>query len=344
MKLQNILGTNKKLDVKAIAADQELTRQIQIRLIDLGLLDPPADGIFGPVSTAALARFHKLIQCTDEPGFIGAKTAQKLIEAKRSDLKFPPPVLKIVKETFLKARPIDVFDLSDAEKQKIETGKVFELVSYEVVRDHIRVAFRKDSFKNSKIWYVYRPHVQILEEGKVIYPKLKPKSFQLANFPYKPQLDNYYNPTGACNVTSMAMCLQFLGKPRRDNIGQFEDELYEYALNKGYNRWNPYDLVKIVIDYGAKDTFKENGTFEEIKDWLVDGNPTVIHGYFTSFGHIMPVVGYDETGLFVHDPYGEWFASGYDNNASGAYLHYSYDLIRRVCMADGNFWVHFISK
>ena len=344
MKLQNIVGTNKKVDVKAIAADKELTRQIQIRLIDLGLLDPPADGIFGPVSTAALNRFHKLIQCTDEPGFIGAKTAEKLIEAKRSDLKFPPPVLKTVKETFLKARPIDVFDLSDAEKQKIGTGKVFELVSYEVVRDHIQVAFRKDSFKNSKIWYVYRPHVQILEEGKVIYPKPKPKSFQLANFPYKYQLDNYYNPTGACNVTSMAMCLQFLGKPRRDNIGQFEDELYEYALNKGYSRWSPYDLAKIVKEYGAKDTFKENATFEEVKDWLVDGNPTVIHGYFTSFGHIMPVVGYDETGLVVHDPYGEWFASGYDNNANGAYLHYSYDLIRRVCMADGNFWVHFISK
>ncbi|MEG4507560.1 peptidoglycan-binding domain-containing protein [Microcoleus sp. F6_B4] len=120
MKLQNIVGTNKKLDVKAIAVDKELTRQIQIRLIDLGLLDPPANGIFGPVSTAALNRFHKLIQCTDEPGFIGAKTAEKLIEAKRSDLKFPPPVLKIVKETFLKARPIDALNLSDAEKQKCD--------------------------------------------------------------------------------------------------------------------------------------------------------------------------------------------------------------------------------
>ncbi|NEN93768.1 MAG: peptidoglycan-binding protein, partial [Okeania sp. SIO3H1] len=29
---------------------------------------------------------------------------------------------------------------------------------------------------------------------------------------------------------------------------------------------------------------------------------------------------------------------------SGAYLHYSYRLIRNVCMPDGSFWVHFISK
>ncbi len=41
---------------------------------------------------------------------------------------------------------------------------------------------------------------------------------------------------------------------------------------------------------------------------------------------------------------GEWFASGYNNHANGAYLHYCYDLIRRVGMADGNFRVHFISK
>ena len=118
---------------------------------------------------------------------------------------------------------------------------------------------------------------------------------------------NFYNPTGACNVTSMAMCLQFIGKPRRDNVGQFEDELYEYTLNKGLNRWSPYDLAKLVVDYGAKDTFKDNAVIEEVQDWLTDGKPVVIHGYFTSFGHIMPVVGYDETGLYVNDPYGEWF-------------------------------------
>lgn len=343
MKLQNFLGTTSKYDWKAIAANPELARQIQQRLIDLDLLEPPVDGKFGPVSTAALQRFQRLMQC-QEPGFLGAKTAEKLIETKPQDIPFPPPVLKTVKDTFLKARPLQSSTLSEAEKQKIDAGKVLELVSYEVVRDHLRVTLRKDSFKNSKTWYVYKPDIQILREGKVVYPKPKPNSLQLSNFPYKPQLDNFYNPTGACNVTSMAMCLQFLGKPRRDNIGQFEDELYEYTLNQGLSRWNPYDLAKMVVDYNAKDIFKENATIEEVQDWLTDRKPVVIHGYFTSFGHIMPVVGYDQTGFYVNDPYGEWFPSGYDNSANGAYLHYSYDLIRRVCMADGNFWVHFISK
>ncbi|MEG5235391.1 hypothetical protein QUB77_14185 [Microcoleus sp. AT9b-C3] len=41
---------------------------------------------------------------------------------------------------------------------------------------------------------------------------------------------------------------------------------------------------------------------------------------------------------------GEWFASGYNNHANGAYLYYCYNLIRRIDMADGNFRVYFISK
>lgn len=343
MKLQNFLGTTNKYDWKQIAADQELTRQIQQRLIDLNLLKPPIDGKFGPVSTAALQRFQKLMQC-QETGFLGAKTAEKLIETKQQDIVFPPPVLKVIQDTFFKARPLQSSTLSESEKQKIEAGTVLELIAFEFVRDHLRITLRKDSFKNSKIWYVYKPDIQVLREGIVIYPKPKPQSLKLPNFPYKSQLDNFYNPTGACNVTSMAMCLQFLGKSRRDNIGQFEDELYEYTLNKGLSRWNPYDLAKLVEDYGAKDLFKENAVIEEVQDWLTDGKPAVIHGYFTTFGHIMPVVGYDGIGFYVNDPYGEWFSSGYDKSASGAYLHYSYDLIRRVCMADGDFWVHFISK
>jgi len=342
MKLQNFLATHKKYDVKAIAADKELSRQIQIRLIDLGLLDPPADGNFGSVSTFALQRFQTLMEC-NEPGFLGAVTAKKLIEAKRGDLLIPPPILKILRDTLFKTRPLDSSTLSNAEKQEIAEGKQFELVFFEKVRDHLRITLRKETFKGSKIWYVYGPHVAIFQNGTQVYSKPKPKTVRL-QIPYKSQLDNYYNPTGACNVTSMAMCLQFLGARPRKNSGQFEDELYQYALAKGYSRWDPYDLAKIVRDYGCKDIFKENATIEEAKNWLADGKPAVIHGYFTSFGHIMPLVGYDKTGFFVHDPYGEWFPDGYDTNASGAGLHYSYDLIRRVCIPDGNFWVHFISK
>ena len=342
MRLQNFLKSKIRYDSRAIAADDDLSRQIQSRLIDLGLLKPPVDGMFGPLSTAALHRFQTLMKC-GEPGFLGAITAQKLIEAKPGDIPKPRPILKILKDTIFKSKPLASSQLQEAEKQVIPAGKQFELLAFAPIRGHIRVALRNESFKGSGIWYVFGGHAQITLDGVLLYPKPNPPTVRLG-IPYRSQMDNLNNPTGACNVTSIAMCLDFLRIPRRRRTGQFEDELYEYAIAKGYSRWDPYDLAKIVRDYGAQDFYTENATIDDVQDWLASGNPAVIHGYFTSFGHIIVAAGYDSEGFFVHDPYGEWFPTGYDTTVSGAYLHYSYRLIRNVCMADGNFWVHFISK
>ncbi len=170
----------------------------------------------------------------------------------------------------------------------------------------------------------------------------------LENFPYFSQLDNEQNPTGSCNVTSVAMVLKYLGakrNPRYKNLfGQFEDELYAYMLDRGLSRHSPADLAFVVKEYGCFDEFRSDATLKQVKDWLDDGNPVIIHGYFTAFGHIMPVKGYDDYGLIVNDPYGEWFSDGYRTDLSGEGLHYSYDLIERVCIPDGSFWVHFCAR
>jgi uncharacterized protein YvpB len=62
------------------------------------------------------------------------------------------------------------------------------------------------------------------------------------------------------------------------------------------------------------------------------------------------LVGYDDTGFIVNDPYGEWYASGYDrndpsgNNTKGKFKHYSYQMIEDTYASDNQFWVHSISK
>ncbi|BBD69749.1 peptidoglycan binding domain-containing protein [Nostoc commune NIES-4072] len=89
MKLQDFLGKDEKWSFDAIAEDADLARQIQILLISLGLLEPPADGKFGPVSVISLKKFQELIR-TEENGFLGAVTAKKLIETKIDDLPKPP--------------------------------------------------------------------------------------------------------------------------------------------------------------------------------------------------------------------------------------------------------------
>jgi uncharacterized protein YvpB len=160
------------------------------------------------------------------------------------------------------------------------------------------------------------------------------------------------NPSGACNVSSLAMCLLYAGvRPRKpEAFPQFEDELYAYAEDNGYRRHYGEDLSEIAKDYGVVDNFtKHCPDINTVRRHIAGGNPCILHGYFTAFGHIIVAVGYDKKGLIVHDPYGEWTADGYilndsDNITRGKFLHYSNRLIQDCCGTDGEFWVHFMNR
>ena len=342
MELKDFLGTDLKYDVKTLSDDKHLTCEIQAILIDLNMLNPPVDGIFGPLTTAALHRFQ-VEQKSGEPGYLGAKTIKKLLDAKEANIPAAPIILKTTKETILKSRPLKSSLLTDSEKHQISANQEFELLAYVLVRNYFRVAFRSYKYNSLGVWYIHETNIEIYENNQVVHPKLKPENIRI-KVPYKRKGDDRYNPTGICNITSIASCLEFLEANRKSNYGKFEDELYEYALSQGYSRHNPYHLVKIVRDYGCRDTFKTHATIQEVQDSLIAGSPVAIHSYFTSFGHLIVGVGFDNEGLFIHDPYGEWSSTEYRIDLSGAYLHYSYELIRNACMPDGNLWVHFISK
>lgn len=260
-----------------------------------------------------------------------------------------PTVLKVIHPTTLKRRPISSTDLPDVEKEAIDKGREFEVQSFTSERNHLRIAFAKDTFKGFNTWYAFSAHVQVVQDEGLVFPPLYPNEVKL-NVPYKSQRDNMENPSGSCNVTCMAMCLEFLGAKRRETAGQFEDELYRYAERNRLSRHNPHDLAKIVEDYGCRDEFRSDATIDQVKNWLAAGKPAVTHGYFTSFGHIVALVGFNEKGFLVHDPWGEWNSWGYSlnvpggDNTRGKYIQYSYDMIKRLCIPDGAFWVHFISS
>lgn len=112
----------------------------------------------------------------------------------------------------------------------------------------------------------------------------------------------------------------------------------------GLNRKSPYDLAKIVEHCGHCDRFTEHATWKEVKDWLGRGNPCVVHGWFTKSGHIIVIRGFNAQGFIVNDPYGEYWADGYDTKAPGGGLTYSYHLMERCCGIDGDLWIHFLAK
>ena len=97
-----------------------------------------------------------------------------------------------------------------------------------------------------------------------------------------------------------------------------------------------------------------NGSINGLKAELDQGRPVIIHGYFTSYGHIMVVLGYDEGGYWVNDPAGEWsqyFGGGYPYGWEpdvGKGIYYRKDAfeVAAVATSDGYdylpLWYHFV--
>jgi hypothetical protein len=80
MRLEDIVVGGVGVDLRTLTRGNPLTNQVQQRLLDLSLLDPPVDGDFGPISQLALQEFGKMIGLrvglTLDPGL-----ARKLLES-----------------------------------------------------------------------------------------------------------------------------------------------------------------------------------------------------------------------------------------------------------------------
>jgi hypothetical protein len=252
--------------------------------------------------------------------------------------------LKAIQNTIFKLQPIDSSMLPDDQKVMISANSMLNVQSFDYAGNHIRLVLADESIKGNSVWFAYQPHVQLLNDGAPVTPS----TVQL-NVPYKSQVDNEKNPFGSCNVTSIAMCLAYFGVQGNSPGRQLEDELQDWLEERGLDRHDPEHLVQVATAYGCQDHFKTDVTVEEVKQWLAAGNPIVTHGFFTSSGHIVCVIGYNDKGFIVHDPYGEWYADGYDRNddvnpEKGKAVTYSYGMMQEICMCDGQFWVHFLSK
>ncbi|MCU0566084.1 MAG: C39 family peptidase [Oculatellaceae cyanobacterium Prado106] len=366
MNITDFVGADLRYDQSAIAADPQLSQELQDLLITLGLLKAPADQPFGIRAMAALTRFQQKEGCL-EPWFLGPQTAEKLVAAAELGSRAPtspPMTLEAIATTILKQRPLASDAIGDEEKRTLRSGEKLELTYFRTERKHLEIVLAQP-IQEVVLWYVFADHVKVyggeppvlppkpIEETPPPLPADQPPESVRLEVPYKSQADNRYDPWKTCNVTSIAMCLAYLNIPQKKTSGQFEDELNEYMLDHGLNRHSGSDLAEVVRAYGAQDFYTTQATPEQVRKWLAQKNPAVFHGFFTRGGvggHIIATVGYDSKGFIVHDPAGEFFWQGYayneaqGNNAKGKFQHYSYKLIEQTCQTDGEFWVHFISK
>ncbi|WP_425269833.1 C39 family peptidase [Leptospira perdikensis] len=161
--------------------------------------------------------------------------------------------------------------------------------------------------------------------------------------------DNYsLRPGSQCSPTAVAMVMDYLGATRLNDKPQLVDDMISQAFKDGIlitgkELQKPAVIAKVIQNYGLVDVpvegDKKNGItkFDAIKAQLLAGNPVVVRGDFgieigglnedgtpkKVEGHILTIVGFDNKGWIVHDPWGNANKNHY--GGSGMYAQYAYE-------------------
>jgi len=126
--------------------------------------------------------------------------------------------------------------------------------------------------------------------------------------------DNESSDGGTCNLTALAMCLEYLGVGNPYPEMQFEDSLDKIRIDNDYgpityaSTWS-----NLAVHFGHDYVEMEGGQYS--RSWWEDtmGGEYLNKGYAVLVsinGHIVRLEGMSETGVIVDDPYGASLLQG----------------------------------
>ena len=164
-----------------------------------------------------------------------------------------------------------------------------------------------------------------------------------------PYYNQYYNENkgwATCQNTSVAMVLSY-----------YESSIHPDTIYRDWGKdyaQSPSGLNAVYSSYATRSNIitYTNASPEELKAALSSGYVAIVHGYFTGFGHVLVVRGYENGRYYVNDPAGKWaecFKCGYsstnDLNGKTSYSESAFDAA--VFTSDGYSylpgWIHLIS-
>lgn len=167
----------------------------------------------------------------------------------------------------------------------------------------------------------------------------------IENVPYFYQYNNSNNPGGSCQNTAMAMVLKYYGATSEtpDDISNY----YGTSQAQTVSGWQSvFNSEAQYFGLNVRDAGTTTGSITKVRQLLDEGKPVVVHGYFTTYGHVITLVGFDGTYYYANDPAGKWNEvyqgggySGY-NSTEGNYVKYHKDALEYAIAPDGNVWMH----
>tara|TARA_B100000212_G_scaffold312262_1_gene264462 strand:- start:847 stop:1665 length:819 start_codon:yes stop_codon:yes gene_type:complete len=162
--------------------------------------------------------------------------------------------------------------------------------------------------------------------------------------PYYNQYNNINYPSSTCQNTSIAMVLSYF----ESNI--IPDSIF-YKWGKDYAQ-SPYGLNAVYTSYSSKSKISTytSASPEDLISALNSGYIAIVHGYFTSYGHVIVVRGYDGENYYVNDPAGKWpecFKCGYSNASFNGVTSYSKNSFESAVFTSDGYsylpgWIHLI--
>jgi hypothetical protein len=250
---------------------------------------------------------------------------------------------KIDTSTVLKLRVANASELDAGEKCDIPKDTVLTLAAApkDAEKSHVYVEVVKGlpsecesgALSNGK-GYIFEGHI-LGNQKKVL------------SVPYFCQYESLHEPGVTCSNHSLAMAAAAHGITSLGLSGRLPDQIYE--------KWGKLNGVEKIAQaakaMGFKAEFKKPGSMNLVKEQIDAGNPVVVGADFTgSVGHFVTIIGYDETGVYVNDPAGQWDQQttspndGYGGKKckwgySGKGVHYSYRAMDRAAGSLGMYIV-----
>ena len=143
------------------------------------------------------------------------------------------------------------------------------------------------------------------------YPESEPQ-VENSGVPYFFQYSNRLYPGSSCQNTSVAMVLAHLGWDGvPDDITSSWGKDYAQSPHNLSSMFNTIASSEGLSGRLVTDT---NGSLGEFRSLASRGEVLIVHGYFTGYGHVLVVTGFDGTDYIVNDPAGVWrgtFKGGY---------------------------------